>query len=113
MIKKNISEKIARGLLVLFIIFISLFALDVFEMPGPWYMILAGLLIHLIPSYLLIGLLILSYRFELLTGLILILLGVIYILLPGDFSTVRYVPIWGSAYLLGGFFIYHGWKNIK
>jgi hypothetical protein len=51
-----------RVLTILFTCFISLFALDVFEDGRPWTEILAALLIHLIPAYLLILVLVLAWR---------------------------------------------------
>ena len=51
-----------RVLTILFTCFISLFALDVFVEGRPWTEILAALLIHLIPCYLLILVLVLAWR---------------------------------------------------
>ena len=53
-----------RALSILFIAFLSLFALDVFrENLGFWQMLLA-LAIHLIPSFLLTGALLVAWRWE-------------------------------------------------
>ena len=51
-----------RVLSILFACFISLFALDVFVEGRPWTEILVALLIHLIPTYLLILVLVLAWR---------------------------------------------------
>lgn len=47
---------------ILIIFFISLFSLDVFEMGGSALEVLGGFIIHNIPSFLLIALLILSWK---------------------------------------------------
>jgi hypothetical protein len=59
-----------RILGVLFIIFISLFALDVFEEGHAWWELLLGFLIHLIPSYFLAAALIIAWRRPGLGGLL-------------------------------------------
>jgi hypothetical protein len=51
-----------RVLSILLICFISMFALDVFAEGRPWTAILAALLVHLIPAYVLILILILAWR---------------------------------------------------
>lgn len=51
-----------RVLSILFICFISMFALDVFVEGRPWTEILVALLMHLIPAYVLILILVLAWR---------------------------------------------------
>ncbi len=51
-----------RVLAILFACFVSLFALDVFVEGRPWTGILVALLIHLIPTYVLILVLVLAWR---------------------------------------------------
>lgn len=53
-----------RILGILFTLFISLFSLDVFEMGGGFWVILGGLLIHNIPSLILIAALVIGWRWE-------------------------------------------------
>jgi hypothetical protein len=57
---KNIFYRLPRVLAILFIIFISLFALDVFGEPR-WFL---ALFMHLIPSYIVIILTIISWKNE-------------------------------------------------
>ncbi|MCE1253752.1 MAG: hypothetical protein LWX83_09415 [Anaerolineae bacterium] len=65
--KTNLSRVLywtPRILSILFILFISLFALDVFnEGYDPWQTFV-GLTIHLIPSYILIAAAIIAWRWE-------------------------------------------------
>lgn len=49
---------------ILFVLFISLFALDVFDMPLGFWGTLGALLIHLVPSFILVAALILAWKQE-------------------------------------------------
>ena len=66
-----------RIIVILFICFISLFALDVFgEFSG--FEILVALFMHLVPSFILIILLIISWKYELVGGILFLVLGVVF-----------------------------------
>jgi hypothetical protein len=68
-----------RVLCILFAAFISIFAADVFsEARGFWQTALA-LLMHLIPTLLIIAVLVVSWRREWIGGVLFIALGVLYI----------------------------------
>ncbi len=71
----RIFHYLARIICILAILFISCFALDAFA-PGLsiWQQI-GGFLIHLIPSFVLLALLIISWKWELIGGIIFILIG--------------------------------------
>jgi len=69
---------IPRVLAILFILFLSLFALDVFTGEAPLIQELGGFVIHLIPSFALIIVLIISWRKPLIGGIIFILLGLVF-----------------------------------
>ncbi len=57
-----------RVLGILSILFVSVFALDVFESGVPLSAIAVGLFMHLLPSFFLAGLLALAWKFELVGG---------------------------------------------
>jgi len=64
-----------RILCIMAILFISLFALDAFSHgESTWDQIL-GFLMHLIPSFVLIGILLIAWKWEKIGGIIFILLG--------------------------------------
>lgn len=64
-----------RILCIMAILFISLFALDAFSYgESTWDQIL-GFLMHLIPSFVLIGILLIAWKWEKIGGIIFILLG--------------------------------------
>ena len=78
---KNVLYWTPRLLMIVFILFISLFALDAFEGDRSILSKIGAFLIHLIPSFILIVLLILSWRREWIGGLAFFILGVFYIIM--------------------------------
>lgn len=66
-----------RIICILSILFISMFAADSFEGGLTIWQQLSAFLFHLIPSFVLIGLLILAWRMEFIGGLIFILIGIV------------------------------------
>ena len=72
-------RKIVRGLSITFVLFISLFALDVFGQEG-WFL---ALIIHLIPSFVAILLTLVSWKWELLGGILWIVTGIVVTLTTG------------------------------
>ena len=64
-----------RILCILAILFISMFALDSFSPEKTIWQQLGAFFIHLIPSYVLIALLIIAWKWEYIGGLIFIVIG--------------------------------------
>jgi len=95
-----------RILCILFAVFISLFAFDVFgEGYGFWETIRA-LLMHLIPTGVILIVLALSWRWEWVGGALFIALGVLYLVLFwGRFHWSAYLVISGPLFLLGVLFL--------
>lgn len=97
-----------RVLAIIFILFISLFALDSFEGDQSVLEKLGAFLIHLIPTFVLILLLIISWRHEWIGALVFFLLGFAYILFAwGKFAFAAYVSISGPLFLVAILF----WLN--
>ena len=71
---------IPRILCILFAIFISIFAFDVFNQGTGFWKTLIALLIHLIPTFLIVIILILSWKLPWIGGFSFILLGIGYII---------------------------------
>lgn len=82
-----------RILTILFAIMISFFAFDVFGQGTGFWITLFALLIHLIPTFLIIIILILSWKRPWIGGISLISLGIAYI-------------IWSSQAGRGASFVY-------
>ena len=69
---------IPRVLTIFFILFISIFALDVFEGDASVIEKIGGLLIHLIPSFVLVAVLIVFWKRPLVSGILFILAGILF-----------------------------------
>ena len=95
-----------RILCLLFAIFISLFALDVFgEGLGFWKTLLA-LVVHLIPTWILLIVLAVSWRREWIGAILFTALAVLYIVFfRGRFVWYVYLIMSGPLLLLGGLFL--------
>jgi hypothetical protein len=65
-----------RILSILAILFVSVFALDAFDPELTFGQQIKGFLIHMIPSFVLLGILILAWKKELIGGIIYIVIGV-------------------------------------
>lgn len=78
-----------RIISILFIIFISSFALDVFENP-QWFL---PLLIHLIPSFILIILTIIAWKYERFGGFAFIVAGLLLLIFTNFKSPIIFIPI--------------------
>jgi len=61
---------IPRGLMILFILFLTMFSLDVFEMEGTLLAKLGGFVIHSIPSIVLAIVLAISWKKPLVMGIV-------------------------------------------
>src|SRR5436190_22304261 len=95
-----------RILGLLFVAFVSLFALDVFgENHGFWQTTVA-LLLHLIPTVVLFAVLAISWRWEWIGGVLFPALGLFYLVsFWGRFLWSVYVVIAGPLFLLGILFL--------
>lgn len=67
-----------RILSIIFILFLTLFSLDVFEMGLGFWGTVAAFLIHNIPSFVLTAVLIISWKYEIVGGIAFILAGLLY-----------------------------------
>ena len=95
-----------RVLTICFALFLSLFALDVFgEGLGFWKTLLA-LLIHLIPTWIVLAILAASWRWGWVGTVLYAALGVTYLVMAwGRFHWSAYVLISGPLFLLAGLFL--------
>ena len=102
---KNFILWAPRVLAILFILFISLFALDSFGTGKPWWEGIVGFLIHLVPTYFLIAMLIAAWRFPLVGGLFFIAGGIFYLVMAHGQHWTAYLFISGPAFLTGALFL--------
>lgn len=104
-----------RIMAIVFILFLALFSLDIFDMKLDFWGTVVGLFMHNIPSLVLLGVLIISWKYEIVGGIVFILAGLLYIsrLLMNPFEW--YMLSWsmiiaGPAFLVGILFII-GWRK--
>ena len=103
-----------RILCLLFAGLISLFALDVFEENHGFWNTTLALLMHLIPTGILLLILALSWRWEWVGGVIFPALGAFYLIFFwGRFHWSAYAIISGSLFLLGTLFLLNWSSRVK
>ena len=66
-----------RLICILNILFISLFALDAFDPDLTIWQQIGGFLIHMIPSFILLAALLIAWKWEMVGGIIFIIIGLI------------------------------------
>jgi len=91
---------IPRILTILFAGFISLFAMDVFQEGRGLWETIGELLIHLIPTFILIALLLMSWKWEWIVGSVFIILGLAYMIMNFDYKQ-WIIAISGPMLLIG------------
>ena len=84
-----------RILGILFTLFISIFALDAFGEGIPFLEAVVGFLIHLVPTYIMIAILLIAWKWELVGGILFILAG-------GSYMIWMHIPHWTAFLLIGG-----------
>lgn len=91
---------------ILFAVFISLFALDVFGQGYGFLETIIALIMHLLPTFLIILMLLIAWKFEIIGGLMFILLGLIYISKSyGEAEFLALLIMAGPLLLIGILFI--------
>ena len=95
-----------RILTILFILFISMFALDSFGGDKTVFAQIGDFLIHLIPGFVLIVLLYFSWRHEIVGAVAFLLLAIAYIIMAwGKFPISTYFIISGPMFLISILFL--------
>ena len=90
---------------ILFVLFLSLFALDIFSMDLSLGETIVGLFIHLIPSILLIIAIILAWRWEWIGAVIFAGWAILYIATARGFHWSVYALIAGIPLIIGVLFL--------
>ena len=101
-----------KVLSILFAMFLSVFALDVFSEGYGFWETIGALLLHLIPVYIIVILLVIAWRWERIGAILFIVLGLFYLVtisgrLP-HWSTYFVIP--GPLILIGVLFLIN-WKH--
>jgi len=108
-IGKKILYWLPRVLSILFTMLISLLALDVFTEPffENALEILIGLFMHLIPSFILILIILIAWKWEHIGGTIFIIIGLLFVLMMGVERDLSFLVIPGILIFFGILF----WLN--
>jgi len=103
-----------RLLMIFFILFVSLFALDSFDGDQSILEKIGAFLIHLIPSAILAILLVISWRREWIGGIVFLLIGIAYIVWAwGKFPISTYIIISGPLFIVALLFFVNWIKKVK
>lgn len=94
---KKVFYLAPRVLAIAFVIFISLFALDVLGEPR-WLLALA---MHLIPSFVLVVLTVIAWKWEQLGGLLFLAAGLAALFLSSSSALIVSLPL----FVIGGLFL--------
>ncbi len=117
--RKKISKFIywtPRILSILFIIFLAIFSLDIFDMKLGFWGTVLGLFMHNIPVLVLLAVLIISWKREIVGGIVFILAGIAIMVAnalknQAEWYTLSYsLIIAGPAFLIGFLFIIN-WRR--
>ena len=105
-----------RVLSIIFIAFLALMSLDVFSLGLGFWQTVVGLLMHNIPALLLLAVLLISWRYEIVGGIVFILAGLLYIILLMMNPFEWYMLFWslqisGPAFLIGILFFVNWMKK--
>jgi hypothetical protein len=117
--KKNLKSSLQllywspRVLCIIFSAFTIVFSLDVFQETKGFWEIALALLLHNIPLFIMVIILIVTWRWEWIGGILFSLLGFIYIAMAwGRFPFGTYAMISGPLFVTGILFLLN-WKYRK
>ena len=103
-----------RILCILFAVFVSLFCFDVFGAGNSFWKTILALLIHLIPTGIILAVLAVSWRWEWVGAIIFSALGVLYIVMFwGRVKLHVYLTIIAGPLFLVGFLFLINWLYRK
>jgi hypothetical protein len=106
-----------RILSIVFIVFLTLMSLDVISPELSLWQIITGLLIHNIPTLVMIIVLIVSWRHEIVGAIAFLLTGLLYIIMTTRAEIAWYLALsWsiiiaGPAFLIGILFLINWFKK--
>lgn len=93
-----------RVLAILFVLFISLFALDIFGMGYGFWGTIVGLFMHLIPSFIFVIFLLIFWKRPQILGIVFLFFSFLYLIkMRGDI--VFKLPIFAPSFLTGILFL--------
>ncbi|MDP3997447.1 MAG: hypothetical protein U1C49_01750 [Candidatus Andersenbacteria bacterium] len=110
---KKIAYWLPRILSVAFVLFLSIFALDVFGEYSGWQVLLA-LFMHLLPSFVLLAVMVVAWKHDLVGAAVFLAAAVFYVRMVGfDRPWSWYAFIAGPAALVGVLYLASWWQKKK
>ena len=107
---KRLLFWIPRVLCILFAMFLSVFALDVFSEGYGFWQTIGALLLHLVPTFIVVIVLVIAWRWEWVGAVLFIALALVYLGSSwGRFHWSTYLVIPGPLVLIGVLFLFN-WK---
>jgi len=115
--KKGFAYWTPRVLSIIFVLFLAMMSLDVFDGSSGFWEIILGLLIHNIPTFILLAFLLISWKYEIVGAVAFFAAGILYMILilitmtktAFEWYYVGWiVEISGTAFLIGIFWLV-GW----
>ncbi|MBI5009287.1 MAG: hypothetical protein HZB98_06495 [Bacteroidia bacterium] len=91
---------IPRILVILAIIFVSMFAFDSFSSERTFWQNAGAFLMHLVPSFVLAGILIVAWKWEKIGGIILMTVGIVFSVLVFMLNFKRNHSLWMSLLIV-------------
>jgi cell division protein FtsW (lipid II flippase) len=102
---KKIIYWLPRISSIAFVLFLSLFALDVFEEYSGWQAVL-GFLMHLLPSFVLLAVILIAWKYDLVGAIAFLASAAFYVFMAGfDRPWSWYAGISGPAAVVGILFL--------
>ncbi len=103
--KRNWLFWTPRILAIVFIVFISIFAIDVFWEGYSFWVTLGALFMHLLPSLVLIGALVVAWKWEKIGGIIFIALSLVFTIFFNTYRDPRSLLITAPVLVIGILFL--------
>jgi TRAP-type C4-dicarboxylate transport system permease small subunit len=98
---ENSLRWVARILTILFAGFLGIFSLDVFQENYRFWMTALDLLIHLIPSFIILLVLWISWKREWIAAIIYFLMAILYLIYSwGRFPAITYIVVSGPLFVV-------------
>ena len=106
-----------RIISIIFLVFLSLFSLDVFELTTGFWPTVGALLVHNLPTLILLIVLLIAWHHEIVGAIFYLLAGLLYLYLLARAPAQWYYLVWaatiaGPAFLISYLF-WRGWRDKK
>ena len=98
--KNSVIQWLPRLLCIGAILFVSMFALDSFEPGIPFGQQLTNFMMHLIPTYILLGLLGVSWKWPLIGGILFAIVGIVTTPFVYTMNLHRTHSVWASLMII-------------